>query len=254
MNPKWVALSEFYPKIGMLGVPLNLLNVLRNAFKIPVETFPGPKPDKDWFLKRCLEYDNCAEEIQKIIKQAIDNNWIVYQEVWHPLTTREIEVDSNSWPLVTSIIKVDRNLWPELPLRVRPINHPATVWRWKGWYPAFNAFWSFIFHTSNGFLSRPDLILKEIDQYATPLEDDTTFVGMSRLHLAVYERILGITSDIKTRKPHYVQNIENRPELEPEENKLRIILFGKAVDYLRQEVEKKLLERAEKFHWDKPCP
>lgn len=95
-----------------------------------------------------------------------------------------------------------------------------------GWATAF-IFFQFFFHEKNENLKDPDFIWKVI--LDSHLEKDVT---REELCLACYIQLVGIRHDISQKRDHYLKNVANRADLEPEHRQQRIELFSSAVELL----------------------
>lgn len=231
MPEDWIRLSHICQRCGVVGLPYYVISSLKDAFRLPVENPLESKPDEKWFLRRCLGFHQ-DPKTEKIITEVIDKNLVVLRPVWHFLTVDEIEVNMKDWPT------------PKV--RLVQEKHPKSIWRWKYWYPAFSFFWAFIFHTENEFLRRPEIIWQAIEKHTNDFvnlergEKETT-EAYTQFYLALYERILGIFSDVEKSLPHYIKNIVESEDLKSEERKERPILFKQAIDFLCEKVEAKLI-------------
>ncbi|MBI2984421.1 MAG: hypothetical protein HYY50_02255 [Candidatus Kerfeldbacteria bacterium] len=125
---------------------------------------------------------------------------------------------------------------------------PQSEWRWTFYYPAFTIFWALAFHLTNDELADPiaawdGLMALFFDQLGVTRREDR--VAVHGLHLALYERLMGIYCDIGERRPHYVHNIVERPGLGSASLSQRPGLFQGFVDHFRSSLEAALATKVE---------
>jgi hypothetical protein len=227
MESDWIVLAHIWQRRGLMMMPPYIINALRHAFSLPADPPFGEAKPESLFRDRCLASGD-SEHTKKIIDRVCEQGYPLYKPAYHLLTVSAIEVDIARFPD------------PAVRL-ARSASSLTTVWRWKYWYPAFTVFWAHIFHTENEWLRRPERIWQELELIRHHFLSSEGVADDYHYYLALYERILGVQYDIRTKAPHYLVNIPDRIELKYAERAERPALFAQAVNFLREQVEQILL-------------
>jgi len=218
---EWISLSDICRgRFGIADAPSHIILAINIAAEIIPEAPRQPVPDYNIFLKQCGKW-GVPDGEQDLLTAC--KHFFLLRAVYQFLTVGQIEVNLPYQDQEDPTAET-----------VRIADGQKIIWGWMGQSIAFAFYWAFLFHEKNSSLAQPDKIWQRL-HYLYSADQ-----CWPQIVLALYERTLGIKSDIREQRAHYLKNIVQRTELHHDELKKRPVLFENAVDYLHQTIVSQL--------------
>ena len=218
-------IGDLWQNKGYVDIPPEFRQIIWNAFSLPVSQPDEPEPDVEAVYREKMSKWNASPRSQIHEDCIRDLSVLRPHAAWQLMTISNVSFESN-----------DGN---------RPsIDGCASVWRWQYYDFAFTIFWALSYHLTQVELEHLYFCWDELHRVAREAFPNavTGTPEWRALHLALYERVMGLSFDAHRQVDCYVKNILHRPGLQEAALKKRKSLFDGYIEFFKIQIELELLK------------
>lgn len=184
-----VNLGNAWPNKGFVGLYQEYGGVVRHALRMEVLPSSGPKPDvqevyreriKDWKHFGAIAQEYCIANLDALELCPVRRQFTICEMKFEPCTK-----------MLTDVMSTE------------------VAWRWKYYEFAFAIYWALSFHLTNSELRNKAATWKEFVAFANNVHPEVANSKTAKraFMLALYERTLGLETDIARQIDPYIRLI-----------------------------------------------
>lgn len=218
-------IGDLWQNKGYVDIPSGFRHILWNALSLPIPLPTEPQSDVvTLYREKILRWNDSPRS--HIKEECIDDLSVLrIQAVRQSMTVSNIQFASEDGTHAL-------------------VSGCKSVWRWAYYDFAFTIFWALSYHLSQEELAHLFFCWDELHRLAREaypnLREGTP--DWRAFHLALYERVMGLSYDADRRVDCYKQNIIKRPGMQEETLKKRKLFFDGYIEFFKMKIEEELMK------------